>query len=78
MRTFKRSRKSLAQTTVEYAIIIALIAVAAIGAYMALGSSTVNLTKQNVEKMQGNADADRGTVDTSGISGPTLGGGDGL
>mgnify|MGYP000949862655 CR=1 FL=1 len=71
MKLFNRSRKTLGQTTVEYAIIIALIAVAAIGAYMALGTSTTNLLKAETDKLEGN-DATRETVDTSSVGGPTL------
>jgi len=72
MKLFNRSRKTLGQTTVEYAIIIALIAVAAIGAYMALGTSTVNLLKAETDKLEGQDNVTRDTVDTSSVGAPSL------
>lgn len=77
MRLFNRSRKSLAQTTVEYAIIIALIAVAAIGAYMALGSSNVKLLEHNVDRLEG-GDSERVGHDVGDFKNPSLGDGGGM
>jgi Flp pilus assembly pilin Flp len=65
-------RKSLAQTTVEYAIIIALIAIAAIGAYMALGTQTTNLVKAETEKLATGQQVTVDQADTSGVTGPSL------
>ena len=66
-----RTRKSLGQTTVEYAIIIALIAIAAIGAYMALGTQMTNTVKAETEKL-GGQDVDPEQADTSGVQAPSL------
>jgi len=67
-----RTRKSLGQTTVEYAIIIALIAIAAIGAYMALGTQTTNLVKAETDKLATGQAVTVEQADTSSVSGPSL------
>ena len=76
MRFFRKlclgGRRSLGQTTVEYAIIIALIAIAAIGAYMALGTQTTNLVKAETEKLATGEDVTVEAADTSGIKAPSL------
>ena len=72
MRIFRRKRGPLGQTTVEYAIIIALIAIAAIGAYMALGTSTVELVKTEVKQLEGDSSATRTDVDADNVGTPTL------
>ena len=70
--TLFAKRRSLAQTTVEYAIIIALIAVAAIGAYMALGTQTQNLVKGETQKLAGEDSVTVDAADTDSIGGPSL------
>jgi len=72
MRVFNRRRKSLGQTTVEYAIIVALIAIAAIGVYMLFGESMVNLVEVETRQLEGDDSATRTDVDTSGVRKPTL------
>lgn len=72
MKMFRTGRKSLGQTTVEYAIIIALIAVAAIGAYMALGTQTQNLVKAETEALAGEEGVTVDRADTGSIGGPSL------
>ena len=55
MKAFRRfgdhARKGLAQTTVEYAIIVALIAMAAIGVYMALGTQIQHTVNAETERL---------------------------
>lgn len=72
MKMFRKGRKSLGQTTVEYAIIIALMAMAAIVAYMALGTQMQFLVRGQTEALSGEEGVQVDRADTSGISGPSL------
>lgn len=72
MELFSRVRRRSGQTTVEYAIIIALIAVAAIGAYMALGTQMQNLVRGETEKLSGEESVTVEQADTHDIRGPSL------
>ena len=73
MKMFRKGRKGLGQTTVEYAIIIALVAMAAIGVYMALGGQMQNLVRAETEKLAGEEDVTVDRADTHDIRGPSLG-----
>lgn len=72
MKTLKNIGRRAGQTTVEYAIIIALIAVAAIGVYMALGTQTQNLVRAEVDALAGEEGVTVDRADTDSIRGPSL------
>ena len=71
-RPHRRARRGVGQTTVEYAIIIALVSVAAISAYMALGTQTINLIRAATEKLATGETVTVEQADTSNVKEPSL------